>query len=77
MTSPRAKVFWTGRSQAVRLPKEFRFAGEDVLIRREGQAVILEPVDTWPDGYAQSFAGVPADLRRGKQGRHEGREPLA
>jgi antitoxin VapB len=76
MTSSRAKVFWTGRSQAVRLPKEFRFAGEDVLIRREGQAVILEPVDAWPEGYAESFAGVPADLRRGSQGRQEEREAL-
>jgi antitoxin VapB len=40
----RAKVFWTGRSQAVRLPKEFRFAAEEVAIRREGERVILEPV---------------------------------
>lgn len=39
-----AKVFWTGRSQAVRLPKEFRFEGDEVSIRREGQRVILEPV---------------------------------
>ena len=39
-----AKLFWTGRSQAVRLPKEFRFEGEEVRIRRRGEAVILEPV---------------------------------
>ena len=39
-----AKLFWTGRSQAVRLPKEFRFEGEEVRIRRQGDAVILEPV---------------------------------
>jgi antitoxin VapB len=39
-----AKLFWTGRSQAVRLPKAFRFEGEEVRIRREGDAVILEPV---------------------------------
>ncbi|HSZ81665.1 MAG TPA: AbrB/MazE/SpoVT family DNA-binding domain-containing protein, partial [Polyangia bacterium] len=45
----RAKLFMTGRSQAVRLPKEFRFAGESVLVRREGRAVILEP-DGWPEG---------------------------
>lgn len=76
MTSSRAKVFWTGRSQAVRLPKEFRFPGETVLIRREGNAVILEPVDAWPEGYAESFAGVPADVERGPQGRIEEREPL-
>jgi antitoxin VapB len=40
----RAKIFWSGRSQAVRLPKEFRFEGEEVRIRRHGSAVILEPV---------------------------------
>lgn len=39
-----AKVFWSGRSQAVRLPKEFRFETDEVRIRRHGQAVILEPV---------------------------------
>lgn len=43
-----AKVFWSGRSQAVRLPKEFRFTGDEVRIRRRGAAVILEPVaDDW------------------------------
>lgn len=43
-----AKLFWSGRSQAVRLPKEFRFHGETVRIRRHGSAVILEPVaDDW------------------------------
>lgn len=41
-----AKLFWTGRSQAVRLPKAFRFDGEEVRIRRHGAAVILEPVAT-------------------------------
>ena len=40
----RAKIFWSGRSQAVRLPKEFRFEGEEVLIRRHGSAVVLEPL---------------------------------
>jgi antitoxin VapB len=39
-----AKVFWSGRSQAVRLPKAFRFEGDEVRIRRHGIAVILEPV---------------------------------
>lgn len=40
----KAKLFWSGRSQAVRLPKEFRLPGEEVRIRRHGTAVILEPV---------------------------------
>ena len=39
-----AKIFWSGRSQAVRLPKDFRFDAETVRIRRHGNAVILEPV---------------------------------
>ncbi|HEY1980532.1 MAG TPA: type II toxin-antitoxin system VapB family antitoxin [Xanthobacteraceae bacterium] len=38
-----AKLFKTGRSQAVRLPKEFRFEGEEVRIRRVGRGVLLEP----------------------------------
>ena len=43
-----AKVFWSGRSQAVRLPKAFRFDTETVRIRRHGRSVILEPVaDNW------------------------------
>jgi antitoxin VapB len=43
-----AKLFWTGRSQAVRLPKEFRFDGQEVRIRRQGRSVILEPIaDDW------------------------------
>ncbi len=41
----RAKLFKNGSSQAVRLPKEFRFPGREVLIRREGKAVVLEPVE--------------------------------
>jgi len=49
----RAKLFWNGRSQAVRLPKAFRFEGNEVSIRSEGDAVILEPVSkrAWPRGY--------------------------
>ena len=39
-----AKIFWSGRSQAVRLPKEFRVEGDEVRIRRHGAAVILEPI---------------------------------
>jgi antitoxin VapB len=76
MTTMRAKVFWTGRSQAVRLPKEFRFDSETVLIRREGDAVVLEPIHEWPDGYVESFAGMPSDVRRRSQGKPEKREPI-
>lgn len=50
-----AKVFWSGRSQAVRLPKDFRFDVEEVHIRRHGNTVILEPVASdwcWLDAIA-------------------------
>jgi len=40
-----AKIFETGRSQAVRLPKKFRFASNEVLIQRLGDAVVLVPKD--------------------------------
>lgn len=40
----RAKLFQHGGSQAVRLPKIFRFEGSEVTVRRDGEAVILEPV---------------------------------
>ncbi len=39
-----AKIFWSGRSQAVRLPKEFRLDVNEVRIRRYGNAIILEPI---------------------------------
>jgi antitoxin VapB len=50
-----AKLFWSGRSQAVRLPKDFRFGGKEVRIRRRGNAVILEPIPrdwNWLDAIA-------------------------
>jgi antitoxin VapB len=71
-----ASVFWTGRSQAIRLPKEFRFDGDTVLVRREGTAVILEPADVWPEGYVESFSGIPEDFERPAQGEVETRRKL-
>jgi len=51
-----AKIFWTGRSQAVRLPKSFRFEGDEVRIRRHGNAVVLEPIaEDW--SWLDSLAG--------------------
>jgi antitoxin VapB len=40
-----ARLFSNGRSQAVRLPKEYQFNGKDVYIQKVGDAVILFPVD--------------------------------
>jgi antitoxin VapB len=59
----RAKIFWSGRSQAVRLPKEYRFEGKEVRIRRRGDAVILEPIPEdwrWLDELISS--GVDSDF---------------
>ncbi len=44
--SKTAKLFRNGNSQAVRLPQEFRFQGDQVRIRKEGEAVVLEPIVT-------------------------------
>jgi antitoxin VapB len=44
-----AKIFMHGRSQAVRLPKEFRLPGKEVSVRRIGNAVLLEPLGSGRD----------------------------
>jgi antitoxin VapB len=50
-----AKVFTTGRSQAVRIPKEYRFACDEVLIERDGKRVILTPrLKTWREYFAKA-----------------------
>jgi len=70
-----AKVFWSGRSQAVRLPKAFRFEADEVRIRRHGRSVILEPVAcdwdwlealTGPvdEDFASAVADKPEEQRR-------------
>ena len=43
-----AKLFMHGRSQAVRLPKEFRFEGTEVRVSKVGDKVILEPIKKQP-----------------------------
>lgn len=51
-----AKLFMNGSSQAVRLPRAFRFDGDSVRIRREGAAVILEPLTPTLESTAEWFA---------------------
>ena len=70
-----AKVFWSGRSQAVRLPKNFRFQSAEVRIRRHGSAVVLEPVPadwSWLDAIAgkldRDFAAAASE-KTGQQHR--------
>jgi len=59
--SQRAKLFKSGGSQAVRLPKEFRFEGEEeVLVSRQGDRVILEPVKrTWSQKFLDLAGSAP------------------
>ncbi len=57
-----AKLFKNGESQAVRLPKEFRFAGDQVFIKRAGSAVVLFPtVSSW-DPLFESLEKFPPDF---------------
>ncbi len=49
-----AKIFATGRSQAVRIPKEFRFDCDEVYIEQEGTQVILTPKPrTWDTYFSE------------------------
>lgn len=66
MTSKTAKIFTTGRSQAVRLPVEFRFEGSEVFVRRDpktGDVILSHKPDTW-DGLFELYGRdrVPDDF---------------
>jgi len=55
-----AKLFWHGRSQAVRLPKAFRMEGNEVRIRRQGRNVGLGPIaEDW--AWLDAIAGTLSD----------------
>ena len=51
-----AKLFMTGCSQAVRLPKEYRFEGDEVMIKRVGDAVVLLPRTRGWDSLLESLS---------------------
>lgn len=66
-----AKVFTTGRSQAVRLPKAYRFNTAEVTIERQGDAVILRPIQqdnaVWAEelcAVLSQFKGMPELIER-------------
>ncbi|MDL1865596.1 AbrB/MazE/SpoVT family DNA-binding domain-containing protein [Betaproteobacteria bacterium PRO5] len=62
-----AKIFWTGRSQAIRLPKKYRIDGDEVRIRRHGTAIILEPIPAdwaWLDALS---ASIDADFKQASE----------
>ncbi|HEY9869163.1 MAG TPA: type II toxin-antitoxin system VapB family antitoxin [Candidatus Obscuribacterales bacterium] len=58
----RARLFKNGQSQAVRLPREFRFEGEEVLVKRLGNGVLLLPVKGYWDGMLASIDEFPDDF---------------
>jgi antitoxin VapB len=64
--SERAKIFQNGGSQAVRLPKSCRFEeGQDeVIVRRVGRQVILEPADEWTAEFLACLGGWDEDIPR-------------
>ena len=78
-----AKLFVTGRSQAVRLPREFRFEGGEVFIRRDsatGDVVVSRRPDSW-DGFLAlcKTTAVPADFMTplDRDQGHSDRDPFA
>ncbi|MFY9747411.1 MAG: type II toxin-antitoxin system VapB family antitoxin [Acidobacteriaceae bacterium] len=80
-TLRKARVFMSGRSQAVRIPAEFRFDGEEVWVRRDeqtGDLILSQAPSTWAEIYAAlDEAGFPAEfMAEREQGVAETREPL-
>ena len=64
--SARAKLFKNGGSQAVRLPKGCRFPDDqgEVVVRKVGNRVILEPVDAWPPAFLRCLGAWREDIPR-------------
>jgi antitoxin VapB len=56
-----AKLFMNGSSQAVRLPKEFRFDESEVFIKKVGDVVMLIPKDKWKEIFTNAVVNYPAD----------------
>jgi len=57
-----AKLFINGRSQAVRLPKEYKFSGKDVIIQKVGEAVILLPNNKSCEVFIHGLNSFSADF---------------
>jgi len=63
-------LFMNGRSQAVRLPKDFRLPGRRVRIKRQGTGVFIEPLgkEAWPKGYFEKVVVRDRSFVRPDQG---------
>ncbi len=73
-----AKLFVNGQSQAVRLPKEYRFSGTEVFIQKVGDAVLLFPKERAWETFLNGLSSFSDDfLSEGReQGAHAPRESL-
>ena len=60
-----AKLFTNGKSQAVRLPKEFRFAGSEVYAQKVGEALLLLPKDKVWETFVEGLNGFSPDFLAG------------
>ena len=69
-----AKLFRTGNSQAVRLPKEFRMPGEKVKIFRRGKQIVLEPLEPTWDALFEALEEFPDDFMEDGRRQPEGQE---
>ncbi|MBN2533976.1 MAG: AbrB/MazE/SpoVT family DNA-binding domain-containing protein [Spirochaetales bacterium] len=69
-----ARIFKNGRSQAIRLPKEFQFSGNDVFIQKHGDAVILVPHEKLWKVFLHGLNSFSDDFM--KEGRDQGKEEI-
>lgn len=60
-TTYRARLFRNGGSQAIRLPRECRFPGDEVILRKQGDRVIIEAVER---GWSRRFLAIVAGPRK-------------
>ncbi|MCL2008322.1 MAG: antitoxin [Treponema sp.] len=67
-----ARLFINGRSQAVRLPKEFQFKGENVYIHKVGEAVILVPINKEWEVFMHGISSFSDDFMT--EGRIQGKD---
>ena len=74
--SATTRVFWSGGSQAVRLPKALRLTSDEVTVRRRGDALVIEPIaDDW-SGFWDRLLPLAKPVRRWKTRRAERRRPV-
>ncbi len=72
-----AKLFQNGQSQAVRLPKEFRFEGDEVFIKKVGNATVLLPIqDPWQPLFDSLNKFSPDFMEEREQPTQQDREDL-